>query len=132
VACFRKLTPDRRAGGGIVVAVEVELLVVRDCPNEAAARVALQEAARQAGWTDLAVKITVVDSDREAHRRGFVGSPTFLLNGVDPFAVPGAQSGITCRVYPTVAGCSGVPDVAQLRDALLRGCASRSTATGGR
>ncbi len=99
--------------------MEVELLVVRECPNEAAAGAALQEAARQAGMTELAVKVTVVDNDREAQRRGFVGSPTFLLNGVDPFAVPGAQPGITCRVYPTAAGPSGVPDVAQLRDALL-------------
>jgi hypothetical protein len=129
---FWKLTPDRWARGGILLAMEAELLVLRDCPNEAAARVALQEAARQAGMADLAVKITVVDADREAQRRGFVGSPTFLLSGVDPFAVPGARSGITCRVYPTVAGPSGVPDVAQLRDSLLRACASRSSATGGR
>ncbi len=126
------MTPDQWAGGGIVVAVEVELLVVRDCPNEAAAGVALQEAAREAGIAELAVKVTVVDSDREAQRRGFVGSPTFLFNGVDPFAVLGARSGITCRVYPTLAGLSGVPDVAQLRDALVRACASRSSATDGR
>jgi hypothetical protein len=80
----------------------------------------------------LALKVTLVDTDREAQRRGFVGSPAFLLNGVDPFAVPGAQTGITCRVYPTTAGPSGVPDVAELRDALVRACASRSSATGGR
>lgn len=119
----------RPAAGEIVEAVHVELLVVRDCPNEALARVALDEAMQLAGLSDLEITVTVVKTDRQAQRRGFIGSPTFLLNRVDPFAVPGAPAGVTCRVDASSTGPAGVPDVAALRDALLRACASRSSAT---
>jgi hypothetical protein len=100
--------------------VQVELLVVPQCPHEQDAREVLRRAAGQAGIADLQVTVTVVDTDQVAQRRGFVGSPAFLLNGVDPFAVIGAPTGLTCRVYPGAAAPSGVPDVAALRDALLR------------
>jgi hypothetical protein len=64
--------------------------------------------------------VTVIDSAEEAHRRGFVGSPMFLIDGVDPFAVPAVPAGLMCRVYPTSVGWAGVPEVEGLRDALLR------------
>ena len=100
--------------------VVVELLVVPDCPNEGPARALLRAAAGIAGLGDLPVRVSVIDSPEEAQRRGFAGSPTFLIDGVDPFAVPGAPIGLTCRVYPTDHGLSGVPEVSSLRDALIR------------
>jgi hypothetical protein len=100
--------------------VDVELLVVRDCPNEVPARLALAEAARLAGIDDLRVRVTVVSTDADAQRLRFVGSPTFLIDGVDPFAVPAARVGVTCRVYPGHDYPSGVPDVRALCDALVR------------
>jgi hypothetical protein len=108
--------------------VQVELLVVPDCPHETAARDVLREAARLAGIDDLQVTVTVIDTDEQARRRGFVGSPTLLVNGVDPFAVSGAPTGVTCRVYVGVDGPSGVPDVAAVRDALVRACACPASA----
>lgn len=112
--------------------VNVDLLVVPDCPNEAVAIEALHEASQLAGLTSLAVTVTVVATDEQAQRRGFIGSPTFLLNGADPFAVTGGPTGVSCRLYPTAGGPSAVPEVAALRDALVRACASRSSAAGGR
>lgn len=113
--------------------VEVELLVVADCPNGVTASRALLEAARLAGVEDdLRVNVTVVKTDDEAQRLGFGGSPTFLIGGVDPFAVPGAAFGVTCRVYRVRCGVSVVPDVEELREALVRACAFRSSATDGR
>jgi hypothetical protein len=109
-----------------------ELLVVADCPNETMALEALVEAARQARLADLAVTVTVIDTDDQAQGGGFIGSPTFLVDGTDPFPAPGAPSGVTCRVYPTAAGPFGTPDVDQLRDSLLRACASPATEAGGR
>ena len=106
--------------------MHVELLVVADCPNEAPARQALLDAADQAGLADLTVTVTVIDSETQATRRGFTGSPTFLLDGSDPFAVPGAPTGVSCRVYPTPAGPAGVPQAEQLRQALLRADARSS------
>jgi len=112
--------------------VKVELLVVPGCPNEALARDALSEAAQLAGIADLQLTVTVLDTDEHAQRRGFVGSPTILIDGVDPFTVVGAPTGLACRVYATARGPAGAPDVAALRDALLKGCASRSSAAADR
>ncbi|MFC8261184.1 hypothetical protein ACFUNF_27160 [Streptomyces sp. NPDC057291] len=39
----------------------------------------------------------------------FTGSPTFLLNGRDPFAEPGRPAGLTCRVYRAPDGLRGLP-----------------------
>ena len=102
--------------------VDVELLVVPDCPNEVAAGRVLLEAVRLAGIEDVRVGVTVVGTDDEAQRLNFVGSPTFLIGGVDPFAVAGSAVGLTCRIYWGPAGRSGVPDVAALRDALAKAC----------
>ena len=107
-------------------------MVVADCPNEAAAVEVVREAARHAGMGEIAVRVTVIGSDEQARCRGFVGSPTFLIDGVDPFAVSGAATGVACRVYPSASGRSGVPGVAPLRAALVRACVSRSSAAGGR
>jgi hypothetical protein len=109
--------------------MRVELLVVPDCPNEAPAREVLGRAAQLAGVLDLNLTITVIDSDEEARRRGFIGSPTFLIEGVDPFAVPGAPAAVACRVYPSPGGLSGTPEVGALRDALVSACADPATGT---
>lgn len=99
--------------------MDVELLVVPDCPNEVSAydltRAALADLDLKA-----AVSTTVIDSDEEAQARGFTGSPTFLINGRDPFAEPGAAVGVACRVYRTPAGLAGVPPLAELREELRR------------
>jgi hypothetical protein len=107
----------RHAGG-----MDVELLIVPDCPHERSAydltRVALDE-------LDLAasVIVTVIETDEQAQARGFTGSPTFLINGRDPFAQPGAAVGVACRVYQTYQtspGLAGVPSLAGLREAMQR------------
>ena len=59
------------------------------------------KAARQAEVTDVHVTVTMIDTDQAAVARQFIGSPTFLVNGLDPFAVTGAPTGITCRIYAT-------------------------------
>jgi len=44
----------------------------------------------------------------------FHGSPTVLIDGVDPFADWNAPIGVACRVYATPAGLDGAPSVEQL------------------
>lgn len=112
--------------------MRVELLVVPSCPNQRAAEQVLDAAAGLAGVTDLEVTLTVIDTDEQAQRRGFVGSPTFLIDGVDPFAAPGSPTGLACRLYATSSGLGGVPDVLALRDALLTACVGPTSATGHR
>jgi hypothetical protein len=97
--------------------MDVELLVVPHCPNEVLAydltRAALAELNLRASITT-----TVIETDDQAKARRFTGSPTFLVNGLDPFAVPGAAVGVACRVYRTPTGLAGVPSLDELREAL--------------
>jgi hypothetical protein len=108
------------------------MLVVAGCPHTVAATLVLEAAARQAGVSDIPVTVTVVTSDQQAREREFGGSPTILIDGKDPFGVPGAPVGLTCRMYPSRSGLSGVPDLDDLRDALLKAGSGRATAAGDR
>jgi hypothetical protein len=49
---------------------------------------------------------------------GFVGSPTILVDGRDPFAGAEASFGMTCRVYQTPDGLAGSLTPDQLRGVL--------------
>ena len=87
------------------------------CPSWEDARSNLEAAAREVG-ADLDVSLQRVETDEDAERLRFVGSPTILLDGRDPFAGAGAQPALACRVYATPEGLAGSPTVAQLIAAL--------------
>jgi hypothetical protein len=91
--------------------VDVELLVVPDCPNGSGALSVLRLAFAAVGLTAQAVRTTVIASHEQAQE---LGSPTILINGVDPFGVPGQSPAMACRVYATPAGLSGVPPLADI------------------
>lgn len=97
--------------------MDVELLVVPNCPNEARAHDLTRTALADLG-VPASVTTTVIESEEQAQARGFTGSPTFLVNGTDPFATPGAAVGLACRMYRTPAGLAGVPALDDLRAAL--------------
>jgi hypothetical protein len=94
--------------------VKLEVLHVPDCPNLSP----LLECLAQV--TDLPVAIRVIETDAEAARFGMAGSPTLLVDGVDPFAAPGEREcGVSCRLYRDDAGrIVSAPTVEQLRAAL--------------
>jgi hypothetical protein len=64
------------------------------------------------------VQLQAIRDEAEAERVGFPGSPTVLVDGVDPFADPTAPVGFACRVYTTSGGQEGAPSVEQLCDVL--------------
>ena len=99
--------------------MQIELLVVPDCPHDAAAAELIATAVADTG-VQAQVTRTVVTSEDEARRRGFVGSPTILLNGTDPFADPAARAAMACRLYSIPEGLRGVPALRDLRQALKR------------
>lgn len=102
--------------------MRIDLLVVPDCPNEAPARELLFAILAEQGLS-AAVVTTVVTTADDAQSRGFTGSPTFLIDGVDHFAQDGALVGLACRVYRTAQGLAGLPD----RDALTSALTGRRT-----
>ncbi|HEX5496006.1 MAG TPA: hypothetical protein VFX70_15665 [Mycobacteriales bacterium] len=100
--------------------MRIELLVVPGCPNEEPAAAAIRRALVNLRLPDTPVHIRVVETAGEAEGKAFGGSPTILLDGVDPFAEPGVRPVLACRLYPTPAGLAGVPDDRMLRQAIGR------------
>lgn len=100
---------------------KIELLVVAGCPNEAAAASLLESTLRDVGLRSGEIVTTVIDTQQEADRCGFLGSPTILIYGRDPFAEPGQMPALACRVYQYLSGPSGLPDVGLLRESAQAG-----------
>jgi hypothetical protein len=96
------------------VSVELTVLHVTDCPNLPMLRERLRDAlTRLGGSTPVTVTERLVDSDEDARRWGFHGSPTILVDGIDRFPATAAP-GLTCRLYRTQAGLEGAPEVDEL------------------
>ena len=94
--------------------MDVTLLYFDDCPNWQVADNRLREALALAGRDDVQVEHRLVVTPEQAEAAGFRGSPTVLINGEDPFADPDAPVGLSCRVYGSATGLTGVPTVEQL------------------
>lgn len=100
--------------------MHIEILVVPDCPNQQLAETRLRRALDDAGLVAVTVTTRLISDPAEAERAGFAGSPTILIDGVDPFAQPGATPSLSCRIYRTPDGPAGAPDAGQLRQAVAR------------
>ncbi len=90
------------------VQLKLLLLHVADCPHvrELTSRI---DFARDGRRVDLVLR--QVDDVDEAARLGMRGSPTLLIDGLDPF-VTDDEPTMSCRL--------SLPTVAQLRDAFSR------------
>lgn len=96
--------------------MNVTLLYFEDCPNWMVADEHLRALAAE--FQDLAIERRIVDTVEEAEATRFRGSPSFVVDGVDPFADAESPVGLSCRVYQTPAGHAGSPTLDQLRSAL--------------
>lgn len=88
------------------------------CPNREVVDRRIAEALD--GRADAEIAHQRVETAEDAVRLRFLGSPTILIDGVDPFAGDDAPVGLACRVYRTPDGLAGSPTVEQLRQALIR------------
>jgi hypothetical protein len=79
--------------------MEVHLLYLDGCPNWQETEVRLREALAVAGL-DVSPRYVNVTTSEDAERLRFRGSPTVLVNGVDPFADDAAPVSLSCRVFP--------------------------------
>ena len=107
--------------------MEIELLVVPDRPHEAPAADLITTAVADTG-VQATVTRTVITSLDQARRRGFVGSPTILLNGSDPFADPAAPAGMACRL-PHAGRTTRCPRAAGSAPSAQAGSGSRPVLT---
>jgi hypothetical protein len=98
--------------------VEVEVLYFDGCPTHMAATRTLREVLAELG-EETEVELVAVESDEEAQRLRFPGSPTIRVNGRDLFPVPERSVwALGCRTYATPEGLKGYPTREMFRDAL--------------
>lgn len=90
------------------------------CPNWRLAERRLRDALAELGLSDVRIELEQVETLEQAHAVGFRGSPTVLVDGVDPFLDEAAPVGLMCRIYATPEGPQGAPSMGQLRSALAR------------
>lgn len=84
------------------------------CPNLDLARTRLDQAVARLGTAAPEVEVQEIHDEAEAERAGFRGSPTILVDGVDPFTGADCPVAFSCRMYPHDAGADGAPSVEEL------------------
>ena len=83
---------------------KIELLYFTGCPNYQQALTALQAVLAAAGAT-VPIDLVAVETQAEAERQQFYGSPTIRIDGVDIVPpAPTARPALSCRVYRTAQG----------------------------
>jgi len=101
--------------------MSVELLWWEGCPSWPDALAQLQREMRAAGLDPDSIELRQVESDEQAERERFPGSPTIRVNGEDVVPPHGEPASLTCRVYARRDGSiSPLPDPDDLRAALER------------
>ena len=98
--------------------MEVSLLYFDGCPHWTVAAQRLEEALAKVGRVGETVSHGLVETPEDAERLGFIGSPTILVDGEDPFATGSEQTALACRVFNTPEGPAGSPTVEQLVEVL--------------
>jgi len=109
------------SAGGRELSIQITLRYFDGCPSWRVAEARLREALAAVGHPDATIVHERVETQADAERLRFRGSPTLLLDGIDLFADRKAPIGLACRLYLTECGFEGAPSVADLRVALERG-----------
>ncbi|MEV0180122.1 hypothetical protein AB0I54_12595 [Streptomyces sp. NPDC050625] len=86
--------------------MDLTVLVVPACPHAALLRERLALALEEHPGTEVTWR--EINDAQEAERLGMHGSPTLLIDGVDPLAPPGQAPSLSCRV-------GALPSVDRLR-----------------
>ena len=98
--------------------MHIEVLYFDGCPTYLAAMRTLREVLSELG-VEADVELVAVNSDEEAKRRQFPGSPTIRVDGRDMFPVDERSVWtLGCRTYATPEGLKGYPTTEMIREAL--------------
>ena len=122
---------EKATAHGREAAVEIELLYWSGCPSHPRALADLREAMEREGLDPEAIVVREVDSEEQAERERFVGSPTIRIDGRDIRPPePEEPYGLTCRVYHRRNGrISPTLDPEDVREALRAAREKRRTAS---
>ncbi len=95
------------------------LLYFDGCPNWLEADSRLRALAAE--HPEMVVERRLVETVEDAEATRFRGSPSIIVDGVDPFADADAPVGLSCRMYQTPDGAAGSPTLDQLREVIFGG-----------
>jgi hypothetical protein len=101
---------------------QIEVLVFDGCPNlESTIEHARQAVTRANVSADL--RVVRVETDDDAQRLRFLGSPTVRVDGVDvePAAIGREDFGMQCRIYSVAGRYQGTPPADWIAAALRGG-----------
>ncbi len=98
--------------------MKVEVLYFEGCPTYEMATKTLRALLAEEG-IEANVELVAVNTNEEARRLRFPGSPTIRVDGCDLFPAPEREDWrLGCRVYATPEGLRGSPTVEMFREAL--------------
>ena len=101
--------------------MKIEILHFNGCPTYRVTENTLRQVLVEEGM-QAEVELVTVNSNEEARRLRFPGSPTIRVDGRDLFPTPEREDWrLVCRVYITPEGLMGSPTAQMLKAALLKG-----------
>jgi hypothetical protein len=107
--------------------MQVELLWWEGCPSTDEALAELREEMTALGLDPERIEMREVDTETEAERQEFIGSPTIRVDGRDVKPPADEPTGLTCRVYRLRDGrISALPDRDDVREALAEAIRGRA------
>ncbi len=101
--------------------MRIELLWWDGCPSHPEALAELRQVLTDEGLDPAQIESVEIETDEQAARESFPGSPTIRVQGRDIAPAAGNPVGLACRVYRTADGRSSpTPDPEEIRAALRR------------
>ncbi len=100
--------------------MKVQLIYYPDCPSHERAMELVRQAL-QAEGVQAEVETVRIETEAEAQRYRFIGSPTIRFNGVEVDPLPHLPYRLTCRTFRHEDGrLSPVPSLTMLRTTIQR------------
>ena len=98
--------------------MKIEILHFDGCPTYRVTENTLRQVLAEEGL-EADIELVAVNSDEEAQRLTYPGSPTIRVEGRDPFPTPEREDWrLVCQVYATPEGLLGSPTVQMLKATL--------------
>lgn len=99
--------------------LSIELLYFSDCPSWKETIDDLKDVLNEMGLT-VNISLTLVETNADAEKLKFPGSPTVRLNGQDLFPENQSNFALQCRIYQTPDGLKGTPSKEMVREQISR------------
>ena len=97
--------------------MKIDLLYFDGCPSWKSGLENLRSAIAREGL-QANINVVQVTDDEQATRLRFLGSPSFVVDGVDLWQENRAAYYLSCRVYMTPEGVKGTPTIGMLQEKL--------------